>query len=182
FRSIVADIDADGLMIEVEDKPITQPFGDRSKVVIEPMLTDQWFLDAETLAKPALEAVREGRTRIIPESHQNTYYRWLENIEPWCISRQLWWGHRIPVWYGLDLGAEDFIDDEGDGALDLVELGRLLLDGGMLHPQDVHHCAASFEGVVDAFRDEIADLPVPLSHARIIEVADSRAAIEQLAE
>ena len=179
---IVADIDADGLMIEVEDKPITQPFGDRSKVVIEPMLTDQWFLDAETLAKPALEAVREGRTRIIPESHQNTYYRWLENIEPWCISRQLWWGHRIPVWYGLDLGAEHFIDDEGDGALDLVELGRLLLDGGMLHPQDVHHCAASFETVVDAFRDEIADLPVPLSHARIIEVADSRAAIEQLAE
>src|SRR5690606_6258549 len=65
---------------------------------------------------------------------------------------------------------------------DLVELGRLLLDGGMLHPQDVHHCAASFEAVVDAFRDEIADLPVPLSHARIIEVADSRAAIEQLAE
>ena len=180
-KAVVADIDAEGLMIAVEDKPITQPFGDRSKVVIEPMLTDQWFLDAETLAGPALQAVREGRTRILPESHQNTYYRWLENIEPWCISRQLWWGHQIPVWYGLDLGAEGFVDDEGDGALDLVELGRLLLDGGMLHPRDVHHCATSFEGVIDAFRDEIADLPTPLGNARIIEVTDARAAVETLA-
>jgi valyl-tRNA synthetase len=85
----------------VESKPITQPFGDRSKVVIEPMLTDQWFLDAETLAKPALAAVRDGRTRILPESQEKTYFRWLENIEPWCISRQLWWGHQIPVWYGV---------------------------------------------------------------------------------
>ncbi len=76
------------------------PHGDRSKVAIEPLLTDQWFVDAEKLAGPALEAVRSGKTRILPESQENTYYRWLENIEPWCISRQLWWGHQIPVWYG----------------------------------------------------------------------------------
>ncbi|ETA50673.1 valine--tRNA ligase [Ponticoccus alexandrii] len=83
----------------VEAKPIMQPFGDRSKVVIEPMLTDQWFVDAEKVVGPALDAVRSGRITIMPESGEKTYYHWLENIEPWCISRQLWWGHQIPVWY-----------------------------------------------------------------------------------
>ncbi len=83
----------------VEAKPIMQPFGDRSKVVIEPMLTDQWFVDAEKVVGPALDAVRDGRTKIMPESGEKTYFHWLENIEPWCISRQLWWGHQIPVWY-----------------------------------------------------------------------------------
>jgi valyl-tRNA synthetase len=87
----------------VEAKKIMQPFGDRSKVVIEPMLTDQWFVDTAKIVGPALEAVRSGRTVILPESGEKTYYHWLENIEPWCISRQLWWGHQIPVWYGLDL-------------------------------------------------------------------------------
>jgi len=82
----------------IEAKPIMQPFGDRSKVVIEPMLTDQWFVDAEKVVGPALDAVRSGRTKILPESGEKTYYHWLENIEPWCISRQLWWGHQIPVW------------------------------------------------------------------------------------
>jgi valyl-tRNA synthetase len=75
------------------------PHGDRSKVAIEPFLTDQWFVDAARLAVPALAAVREGRTRILPEQYEKVYYHWLENIEPWCISRQLWWGHQIPVWY-----------------------------------------------------------------------------------
>ncbi|GAA6179950.1 valine--tRNA ligase [Shimia sp. NS0008-38b] len=84
----------------VENKPIMQPFGDRSKVVIEPMLTDQWFVDAAKVVGPALEAVRDGTVKILPESGEKTYYHWLENIEPWCISRQLWWGHQIPVWYG----------------------------------------------------------------------------------
>ena len=101
-KRVVADIDALGLLIEVEDKIIQQPFGDRSHVVVEPMLTDQWFVDAETLAKPAVEAVRSGKTRFVPENWDKTYYNWMENIEPWCISRQLWWGHRIPAWYGPD--------------------------------------------------------------------------------
>ncbi|MFW2588318.1 valine--tRNA ligase [Sagittula sp. SSi028] len=83
----------------VEAKPIMQPFGDRSKVVIEPMLTDQWFVEAEKIAGPALDAVRSGKIKIMPESGEKTFYHWLENIEPWCISRQLWWGHQIPVWY-----------------------------------------------------------------------------------
>ncbi|NSY38468.1 valine--tRNA ligase [Leisingera sp. ANG59] len=85
----------------VENKPIMQPFGDRSKVVIEPMLTDQWFVDAEKVVGPALDAVRNGDVKILPESGEKTYYHWLENIEPWCISRQLWWGHQIPVWFDL---------------------------------------------------------------------------------
>ncbi len=86
----------------VENKKIMQPFGDRSKVVIEPMLTDQWFVKADVLAKPAIASVREGRTKFVPEGWQNTYYHWMENIQPWCISRQLWWGHQIPAWYGPD--------------------------------------------------------------------------------
>ncbi len=84
----------------VEAKKIMQPFGDRSKVVIEPMLTDQWFVDSAKIVGPALDSVREGRVKIMPESGEKVFYHWLENIEPWCISRQLWWGHQIPVWYG----------------------------------------------------------------------------------
>ena len=84
----------------VEAKKIMQPFGDRSKVVIEPALTDQWFVDTAQIVQPALDAVREGRTKIMPESGEKVYFHWLDNIEPWCISRQLWWGHQIPVWYG----------------------------------------------------------------------------------
>ncbi len=99
-KRVVADIDADGLMISVENKKIMQPFGDRSGTVIEPMLTDQWYVNAEELAKPAIAAVREGRTKLVPENWDKTYYQWMENIQPWCISRQLWWGHQIPVWYG----------------------------------------------------------------------------------
>ncbi len=119
-KAVVADITAEGnavmiadpkhkdeeteapLVPYVENKKIMQPFGDRSGVVIEPMLTDQWFVDAETLAKPAIEAVRSGKTKFVPENWDRTYYNWMENIEPWCISRQLWWGHRIPVWYDAD--------------------------------------------------------------------------------
>ncbi|RKT35177.1 valyl-tRNA synthetase [Roseovarius halotolerans] len=86
----------------VESKPIMQPFGDRSKVVIEPMLTDQWFVDTAKIVGPALDAVRSGEVTIMPESDRKVYFHWLENIEPWCISRQLWWGHQIPVWYDED--------------------------------------------------------------------------------
>ena len=100
---------ADEQVPMVESKPIMQPFGDRSKVVIEPMLTDQWFVDAEKIVGPALDKVRDGTVKILPESGEKTYYHWLDNIEPWCISRQLWWGHQIPVWYGPEL-----IDDRLD--------------------------------------------------------------------
>jgi len=190
-KRVVEQITAEGLAVMitaedgelvplVENKPIMQPFGDRSKVVIEPMLTDQWFVDTARIVGPALDAVRGGDITILPESGEKTYYHWLENIEPWCISRQLWWGHQIPVWYGLDLSAPGFRDDEGDGALDVVEMGRLLLNG-LVHMGDVHHCAADFDGVIDAFRQELADTPTPIADARIVEVADKAAAVELLA-
>ena len=101
-KRVVADIDADGLMIAVESKAIQQPFGDRSGVVIEPMLTDQWYVDAATLAKPAIEAVRSGAIDIVPKTWEKTYFNWMDNIQPWCVSRQLWWGHRIPAWFDTD--------------------------------------------------------------------------------
>ena len=99
----VTTTDADGNAVPyVENKTIMQPFGDRSGVVIEPMLTDQWYADAKTLAQPAIASVREGRTKFVPKNWEKTYFEWMENIEPWCISRQLWWGHQIPAWYGPD--------------------------------------------------------------------------------
>jgi valyl-tRNA synthetase len=110
----------------VENKPIMQPFGDRSKVVIEPMLTDQWFVDAEKVVGPALDAVRDGEIKIMPESGEKTYYHWLENIEPWCISRQLWWGHQIPVWY----------DDEGTHYCATTEAEALEKAGGKTLTRD----------------------------------------------
>jgi valyl-tRNA synthetase len=96
---IVATAEAEGWLDGIDADRHMVPHGDRSKVVIEPFLTDQWFVDTAKIVGPALQAVREGRTRIIPEQHEKVYFNWLENIEPWCISRQLWWGHQIPVWY-----------------------------------------------------------------------------------
>jgi valyl-tRNA synthetase len=101
-KEIVADIEARGLLIKVEDRKIMQPFGDRSGVVIEPMLTDQWYVNAEALAKKAITAVEDGKTRFVPDNWTKTYFQWMRNIEPWCVSRQLWWGHQIPAWYGPD--------------------------------------------------------------------------------
>ena len=116
-KKVVAEITAEGLAVMtdatdnegnfytkpfVESKAIMQPFGDRSKVVIEPMLTDQWFVETSKIVKPALDAVKNGEIKIIPESGKKTYYHWLNNIEPWCISRQLWWGHQVPVWFDKD--------------------------------------------------------------------------------
>ncbi len=165
----------------VEDKPIMQPFGDRSKVVIEPMLTDQWFVDTAKIVGPALDAVRDGRTKIIPESGEKTYYHWLENIEPWCISRQLWWGHQIPVWYGLGVSQTDFADDEGDGNLDEVEMLGLLLKGAFENRDPVDHCASDFESVIAKFQRDLSSLPTPLHACRVVEVADKAAATDAFA-
>jgi len=101
-RRIVADIEALGLLETVVEHVHMVPHGDRSGVPIEPWLTDQWFCDAKTLAGPAIDAVASGRTRFVPKSWENTYFEWLRNVQPWCISRQIWWGHQIPVWYGPD--------------------------------------------------------------------------------
>ncbi len=127
-RKVLEDLEAIGAVLWVEDKKIMVPHDEKTKqVVIEPYLTDQWFVNAEELARPALASVKEGRTRFVPESWQNTYFAWMENIKPWCISRQLWWGHQIPAWYGprihtdpefnkLDAGLKIFVAETEEEA------------------------------------------------------------------
>ena len=101
-KKVVEDIEALGLLDRIEDKIVMVPHDEKSKmVVIEPYLTDQWYVDAATLAKPAIDAVERGETVFVPKNWEKTYFEWMRNIQPWCISRQLWWGHRIPAWYGL---------------------------------------------------------------------------------
>jgi valyl-tRNA synthetase len=118
-EAIVAEMESRGLLAEIDDHKHTIPYGDRSDVVIEPWLTDQWYVDAETLAKPAIEAVETGDTRFVPENWSKTYFEWLRNIQPWCISRQLWWGHQIPAWYGPD--GEVFVTEDEAGAATAAE-------------------------------------------------------------
>ena len=101
-KKIVADLEALDLVEKIEPHTHMVPHGDRSGVAIEPWLTDQWYVDAVTLAKPAIEAVETGKTVFVPKQWENTYFEWMRNIQPWCISRQIWWGHQIPAWYGPD--------------------------------------------------------------------------------
>src|SRR5690554_286242 len=98
-KAIISDFEEAGLMDDIKDHDLTIPYGDRGGVPIEPMLTDQWYVDAKTLAKPAIEAVENGDIQFVPKSYENMYYAWMRDIQDWCISRQLWWGHRIPAWY-----------------------------------------------------------------------------------
>ena len=106
-KKIVVTLEHLGLVDKIEDNTHMVPFGDRSDKVIEPWLTDQWYVDAATLARPAREAVEDGRTKFVPANWDKTYFEWMNNIQPWCISRQLWWGHQIPAWYGP--GGEIFV-------------------------------------------------------------------------
>ncbi|MCH8201687.1 MAG: valine--tRNA ligase [Proteobacteria bacterium] len=101
-QKVVEDLEAQGLVEKVEARRLTLPYGDRSGVVIEPWLTDQWFVDAPALAKEPIKAVEEGRTQFVPATWTKTFFEWMRNIQPWCVSRQLWWGHRIPAWYAPD--------------------------------------------------------------------------------
>ncbi|GGW93082.1 valine--tRNA ligase [Alteromonas halophila] len=98
-KKIVEDLDAEGLLVKIDKHKLKVPRGDRTNAVIEPYLTDQWYVAVESLAKPAIDAVESGEIRFIPENWNKTYYQWMNNIQDWCISRQLWWGHRIPAWY-----------------------------------------------------------------------------------
>ncbi|HWA18987.1 MAG TPA: valine--tRNA ligase [Devosia sp.] len=129
---ILEDLEAAGAVTWVEDKKIMVPHDEKTKqIVIEPYLTDQWFVNAEVLAQPAVESVRAGRTRFVPQLWENTYFSWMENIKPWCISRQLWWGHQIPAWYGPrlhndpefgkpDVGPKIFVAETEDEAKKLA--------------------------------------------------------------
>ncbi len=167
----------------VENKQIMLPMGDRSKTVVEPMLTDQWFVDANRIVGPAIEAVRAGETAILPEADRRVYFHWLENIEPWCISRQLWWGHRIPVWYGFGLSDGSLLHDTGGTAPeppDREALSRQLSERAPLEGGE-RRCAAGFDIVTEQFRTALEALSKPLRHARVVEVADRDEAISAIA-
>ena len=114
---LVPHVDKDGVEHDHEPRTIQTPFGDRSGQVIEPWLTDQWYVDAATLAKPAIEAVRSGAVEIVPKSWEKTFFNWMENIQPWCVSRQLWWGHRIPAWFDAEGNIFVAADEAGARAL-----------------------------------------------------------------
>jgi valyl-tRNA synthetase len=120
-KMVVEAMDALGFLEKVEDRVIQTPFGDRSGQVIEPWLTDQWYVDAETLAKPAIEAVRSGAINIVPKSWEKTYFNWMENIQPWCVSRQLWWGHQIPAWF--DANGKCYVAETEEAAQALAGTG-----------------------------------------------------------
>jgi valyl-tRNA synthetase len=129
-KAVVAELEALDLIERVEDKTIMMPFGDRSNVVIEPLLTDQWYVDAATLAAPAIEAVRTGATRFVPQTWEKTYFNWMENIQPWCVSRQLWWGHQIPAWY--DESGEVYVAETEEEARGLAGNKPLTRDPDVL--------------------------------------------------
>ncbi len=101
-KKVLQELEEMDLLVKVEDVKNSLPYGDRSGVVIEPFLTDQWYVDAKTMAQPAIKAVKSGKTEFVPKQWENTYFAWMKDIQPWCISRQLWWGHQIPAWYGPD--------------------------------------------------------------------------------
>ncbi|WP_086999392.1 valine--tRNA ligase [Rhizobium sullae] len=129
-RKIIVEIfEEAGLLDKIEPHLHTVPHGDRGGVPIEPRLTEQWWVDNKTLAKPAIASVREGRTKFVPKNWENTYFQWMENIQPWCISRQLWWGHQIPAWYGPD--GQVFVEKTEEEALQAAIQHYLSHEGPM---------------------------------------------------
>jgi valyl-tRNA synthetase len=152
---IVALLDADGALEKVETRTIQRPYGDRSGVVIEPWLTDQWYVDAKTLAGPAIEAVRLGRIRIVPKTWEKTFFNWMENIQPWCVSRQLWWGHRIPAWYAED-GRVFVADSEAEARSQAGEGMALTRDDDVL---DTWFSSALWPFATLGWPEEVAQPP-----------------------
>jgi valyl-tRNA synthetase len=156
-KRIVAMMEVEGLLARVEPHTHMVPHGDRSGVVVEPWLTDQWYVDAKALAEPAIKAVREGRTLFTPKNWEKTYFDWLENIQPWCISRQLWWGHQIPAWYapwGAVYVAEREEQACGEALADGVERGALTQEEADAIARDPQRLAENFvrdEDVLDTW-------------------------------
>lgn len=155
---LIPHVDKDGNEHDAEPRTIQTPFGDRGGVVIEPWLTDQWYVDAETLAQPPMAAVRDGRIDIVPKTWEKTFFNWMENIQPWCVSRQLWWGHQIPAWYGPE------IMEDG-------ELSYLLTAKGQLGREPVF-VANSFEEAAEQAREYYAAKPKYANGAKIVELGE----------
>ena len=127
---VTKDKEGNEVLHDAEPRTIQTPYGDRSGVVIEPWLTDQWYVEAATLAQPAIEAVKSGAIEIVPKSWEKTYFNWMENIQPWCVSRQLWWGHRIPAWYDTD--GSVYVAETEETALALADNKPLTRDEDVL--------------------------------------------------
>ena len=128
-KLIVKNLKALGFIEKIEDYKTTIPYGDRSNTIVEPYLTNQWFCNAEELAKQAMQVVRDGETKFFPSNWEKTYFQWMENIRPWCISRQIWWGHQIPVWYG-PYGKEFCAETEEEAkqlAIDYYKADKIIL-------------------------------------------------------
>jgi valyl-tRNA synthetase len=148
---LVPHVDKDGVEHDAEPRTIQTPYGDRSGDVIEPWLTDQWYVDAETLAKAPIEAVQSGAIKIVPKSWEKTFFNWMENIQPWCVSRQLWWGHRIPAWFADD-GRIFVAQDEQAALLQVIggdNAGLDLMGGSAIVVED--------ERAAQALRETLAD-------------------------
>ncbi len=161
-EAVVARLKADGFLVphmaktktgeeqELDSEPrrIQTPYGDRSNVVIEPWLTDQWYVNAEEMAKAPMAAVRSGEINIVPKTWEKTFFNWMENIQPWCVSRQLWWGHRIPAWYfrrnyrrngSRRTASEIFVAETEDGALRRQEhLDQSTMSGSSMKMNNGH--------------------------------------------
>jgi valyl-tRNA synthetase len=179
-RRVVAMMEERGLLETVEEHVHSVPHGDRSGVPIEPYLTDQWYVDAKTLAGPAIAAVRDGRTKFVPKQWERTYFDWMENIQPWCISRQLWWGHQIPAWYTYDVegriftigGAADRFGEidsaktrvyvhstEAEALAEVQEVFKEFIDDGwtiqtVSDKAEAHESAGSGNKIIGIWRDE----------------------------
>tara|TARA_A100001035_G_scaffold53162_1_gene39015 strand:+ start:1504 stop:4107 length:2604 start_codon:yes stop_codon:yes gene_type:complete len=128
-KQVVKSLKENGFIEKIEDYKTTIPYGDRSNTIVEPYLTHQWFCNAEELAKQAMKVVNDGETKFFPQNWEKTYFQWMENIRPWCISRQIWWGHQIPVWYGPD-GKEFCAETEEearDQAIDYYKADKIIL-------------------------------------------------------
>ena len=177
---VLKEIEELGFYRGKEDKIIPQPFGDRSGVVIEPMLTEQWYVNAGELAKPAIAAVESGKTKFVPANWDKTYYEWMRNIQPWCISRQLWWGHQIPAWYGLgDLqvaSAAKIAEQVKSGTSARIftstdpETGKSRAYSGI--EKYPIFCLETFSPDAPEFSAKIATLPA-IGSWRVIEVANA---------
>ncbi|WP_313807782.1 valine--tRNA ligase [Sphingobium sp.] len=147
--------DGEEVLSDAEPRTIQTPFGDRSGVVIEPWLTDQWYVDAEKLSVAPMQAVRDGRIEIVPRTWEKTFFNWMENIQPWCVSRQLWWGHRIPVWYGpqISKGRSNYqFEYEQRGAVEFVAIDQ----ASAIELAKAHYAEANKEiEVFDSFEDVV---------------------------
>ncbi|WP_341208872.1 valine--tRNA ligase [uncultured Sphingomonas sp.] len=166
---LIPHVDKEGVEHDAEARTIQTPYGDRSGVVIEPWLTDQWYVDAATLAKPAIEAVRSGKIRIVPKTWEKTFFNWMENIQPWCVSRQLWWGHRIPAWFGPVATATSVNLQIGKKAEHKVFVAETLEDALPIMEEyygvdrnDIFEVEATLSGIAGARLEQDGYLKVPV--------------------